>query len=188
MAGRFALENTVGFDLKAVLHTRSRRSPRRELNTQLYRIELCHNIVVCAPRALPARSATFSSATSASKCSRSAANGNLVTASPACARPSPQSKSPDWQPGIPAMVRLQKFLAEAGVASRRAGERLIVEGRVEVNGQTVNELGAKVDPLHDRVMVDGRAVKLRRKLYLAINKPKGYICTRSDPEKRRIIT
>jgi 23S rRNA pseudouridine2605 synthase len=86
------------------------------------------------------------------------------------------------------MVRLQKFLAEAGVASRRAGERLIVEGRVEVNGQTVDELGAKVDPSRDRVLVDGRAVKVRRKLYLAINKPKGYICTRSDPEKRRIIT
>jgi 23S rRNA pseudouridine2605 synthase len=86
------------------------------------------------------------------------------------------------------MVRLQKFLAEAGVASRRAGERLIVEGRVEVNGQIVDELGAKVDPARDRVMVDGRAVKVRRKLYLAIHKPKGYICTRSDPEKRRIIT
>jgi 23S rRNA pseudouridine2605 synthase len=86
------------------------------------------------------------------------------------------------------MVRLQKFLAEAGVASRRAAERLIVEGRVEVNGHTVNELGTKVDPSHDRVRVDGRAAKVRRKLYLAINKPKGYICTRSDPEKRRIIT
>jgi 23S rRNA pseudouridine2605 synthase len=86
------------------------------------------------------------------------------------------------------MVRLQKFLAEAGVASRRAGERLIVEGRVEVNGQTVDELGTKVDPSRDRVMVDGRVVKVRRKLYLAVNKPKGYICTRNDPESRRIIT
>jgi 23S rRNA pseudouridine2605 synthase len=86
------------------------------------------------------------------------------------------------------MVRLQKFLAEAGVASRRAGERLIVEGRVAVNGRIVDELGAKVDPARDRVMVDGRQVKVRRKLYLAVNKPKGYICTRSDPEKRRILT
>jgi 23S rRNA pseudouridine2605 synthase len=86
------------------------------------------------------------------------------------------------------MVRLQKFLAEAGVASRRAAEQLIVNRRVEVNGEIVDKLGAKVDPATDRILVDGRAVKVRRKLYLAVNKPKGYLCTRSDPEKRRIIT
>jgi 23S rRNA pseudouridine2605 synthase len=86
------------------------------------------------------------------------------------------------------MVRLQKFLAEAGVASRRAAEQLIVKGRVEVNGETITQLGAKVDPARDRVMVDGRGVKTKRKLYVALNKPKGYICTRSDPEQRRIIT
>ena len=86
------------------------------------------------------------------------------------------------------MVRLQKFLAEAGVASRRAAEQLIVKGRVEVNGETVTQLGAKVDPARDRVMVDGRSVKTKRKFYVALNKPKGYICTRSDPEQRRIIT
>jgi 23S rRNA pseudouridine2605 synthase len=86
------------------------------------------------------------------------------------------------------MVRLQKFLAETGVASRRAAEKLIREGHIEVNGQTVTELGSKVEPARDRVTVDGRPVKIRRKLYVAINKPKGYISTRSDPEKRRIIT
>ena len=58
-------------------------------------------------------------------------------------------------------VRLQKFLAEAGVASRRASERLIVNGLVEVNGQVVKELGTKVDPLHDAVKVEGRLVKSR---------------------------
>ena len=86
------------------------------------------------------------------------------------------------------MVRLQKFLAEAGVASRRAAERLIRDGHIEVNGEVVTELGSKVDPAKDRVAVDGRQVKTRRKFYVAVNKPKGYISTRSDPEKRRIIT
>src|SRR5215207_7269971 len=86
------------------------------------------------------------------------------------------------------MVRLQKFLAEAGVASRRAAEQLIVKGHVEVNGKIITQLGAKVDPARDRVMVDGRSIKAKRKLYVALNKPKGYICTRSDPEQRRIIT
>jgi 23S rRNA pseudouridine2605 synthase len=86
------------------------------------------------------------------------------------------------------MVRLQKFLAEAGVASRRAAEKLIREGHIEVNGKTVTELGSKVDPAKDRVVVDGQPVKARRKFYIALNKPKGYISTRSDPEKRRIVT
>lgn len=81
-------------------------------------------------------------------------------------------------------VRLQKFLADAGVASRRASEAIIAEGRVTVNGQKVAELGTKIDPDLDHVSVDGRALKLKRKLYLAIHKPKGYICSRHDPEHR----
>lgn len=85
-------------------------------------------------------------------------------------------------------VRLQKFIAEAGVASRRAGERLIVNGLVEVNGRVVKELGTKVDPLHDLVKVEGRVVKPKRKLYVAINKPRGYLSTRSDDLDRRIVT
>ena len=86
------------------------------------------------------------------------------------------------------MVRLQKFLAEAGVASRRSAEKLIRDGHIEVNREVVTELGSKVDPAKDRVLVDGRPVKARRKVYVAVNKPKGYISTRSDPEKRRIVT
>ncbi len=85
------------------------------------------------------------------------------------------------------MVRLQKFLADAGVASRRAGEQMILDGRISVNGQTVTELGTRVDPLHDRVAADGSPVKARRKLYVALNKPRGYISTRQDPEQRRTI-
>ncbi len=86
------------------------------------------------------------------------------------------------------MVRLQKFLAEAGVASRRASERIIYEGRVSVNGQTVTELGTKIEPARDKISVDGRLLKPKRKLYLALNKPAGYICTRRDPESRKIIS
>ena len=85
-------------------------------------------------------------------------------------------------------VRLQKYLADAGVASRRAGEEIIVSGRVAVNGKVVRELGLKVEPLHDRVAVDGALVKPKRKLYVALNKPRGYICSRSDPLKRRSVS
>lgn len=86
------------------------------------------------------------------------------------------------------MVRLQKFLAEAGVASRRAAEQIIVDGRVTVNGAAVTELGTKIDAAHDRISVDGRAVRAKRKLYIAVNKPPGVICTRSDPEQRNTIS
>ncbi len=85
------------------------------------------------------------------------------------------------------MVRLQKFLAEAGIASRRAAEQIILEGRVAVNGETVSELGKKVDPLHDRIMVDGKGVKARRKIYLALNKPRGLVCSRKDELGRATI-
>ncbi len=85
------------------------------------------------------------------------------------------------------MVRLQKFLADAGVASRRASEQIILAGRVEVNGRPAGELGTKVDPARDRVTVDGRPLKARRKLYLAVHKPPGWLCTRSDPVQRRTL-
>lgn len=84
-------------------------------------------------------------------------------------------------------VRLQKFLAEAGVASRRASEQIILEGRVSVNGQNVTVLGTQVDPDHDTVKLDGRPLKLKRKLYVAMNKPKGYICSRKDDLNRRTV-
>src|SRR5207249_6575325 len=85
------------------------------------------------------------------------------------------------------MVRLQKFLADAGVASRRASEQIILAGRVAVNGHVVQVLGTKIDPTRDRVNVDGAPVKLRRKLYVAVNKPRGYICSRHDRAKRRAV-
>jgi 23S rRNA pseudouridine2605 synthase len=84
-------------------------------------------------------------------------------------------------------VRLQKYLADAGVASRRAAETLITGGQVSVNGQVVTVLGSKVDPDRDHVSVDGRPVRARRKLYVALHKPKGYLCTKSDPQGRKVV-
>jgi 23S rRNA pseudouridine2605 synthase len=85
------------------------------------------------------------------------------------------------------LVRLQKLLAEAGVASRRASEHIIRAGRVAVNGRVVREMGAKVDPQHDAVTLDGARVKARRKLYVLLNKPVGYVSSRSDPQGRPTV-
>src|SRR3982075_4161297 len=86
------------------------------------------------------------------------------------------------------MERLQKILSQAGVASRRASEQLMLEGRVTVNGTTVRELGTKADPARDDIRVDGRRVKVvEHHLYLLLNKPRGYVSTRSDPEKRPTV-
>src|SRR5262245_56438218 len=120
----------------------------------------------------------------------------MVTGSPACAKPSRRPEPRRYWHVLPArairsapkrnlragrpchysprraprlmlsMVRLQKFLAEAGVASRRASEEIILAGGVTVNGEVVKVLGTKVDPARDRVTVDGRPVKTRRKLYV----------------------
>jgi pseudouridine synthase len=85
------------------------------------------------------------------------------------------------------MLRLQKFLAEAGLASRRASEQIILAGRVSVNGHTVNQLGTKIDPLHDKVTVDGKPLRIRRKIYVALNKPPGIVCSRKDEFDRPSI-
>jgi len=79
-------------------------------------------------------------------------------------------------------------MAESGVASRRASENFILAGRVEVNGEVVRKLGTQVDPIHDQVVVDGRLVKPHRKIYIALNKPAGYLCTRKDPQGRKAIS
>jgi len=80
-------------------------------------------------------------------------------------------------------IRLQKYIAEAGVASRRQAEALIAEGRVSVDGAPAT-IGQKIDPRTQRVVVDGRTVRpsqKQRRLVLAMNKPKGYICSNRDP-------
>jgi 23S rRNA pseudouridine2605 synthase len=85
------------------------------------------------------------------------------------------------------VVRLQKYLAEAGVASRRASEGIIQAGRVAVNGEPVRELGTKIDPAADQVAVDGKPVRAKHKLYLALNKPRGCVCSRKDERGRPTV-
>ena len=84
-------------------------------------------------------------------------------------------------------MRLQKFLSQAGVASRRHAEELIVAGRVWVNGRPATELGSKVHPERDKVMVDGRRVTPLAHRYIVLCKPKGYVTTRHDPEGRATV-
>src|SRR5271155_4635730 len=81
-------------------------------------------------------------------------------------------------------LRLQKVLARAGVASRRAAEALIKAGRVRVDGQVVTELGTKVDPGSRRIEVDGRRIVRETPVYVALHKPRGVVSTMSDPEGR----
>ena len=82
--------------------------------------------------------------------------------------------------------RLQKVVARAGVASRRAAEELIARGRVRVNGTVVTTLGTKVDP-RDKVEVDGRRLVAEEPVYLVMNKPRGVVSTVSDPEGRTTV-
>lgn len=83
-------------------------------------------------------------------------------------------------------VRLHRFIAQCGVCSRRSAEELILQGRVVVNGQLVVELGTKVSDA-DRVEVDGTLLKRQQAVTLLMNKPKGYVTTLSDPQRRRTV-
>ena len=85
-------------------------------------------------------------------------------------------------------IRLQKILAVAGIASRRAAERLIEAGRVSVNGEIVTQLGSRADPGRDDVRVDGRRVGgAQRRRYLLLHKPVGFVTTRFDPQHRKTV-
>jgi len=84
--------------------------------------------------------------------------------------------------------RLQKILSSAGIASRRAAEKLIEEGRVEVDGSVVRELGTSADPETQEIRVDGTRVRPGKpRRYVALNKPKGYVTTRTDPGRRPTV-
>ena len=86
------------------------------------------------------------------------------------------------------LERLQKILSQAGIASRRHAEEMIVAGRVMVNGQVVTQLGSKADPARDHVRVDGKLLQgVERHRYFVLNKPKGYVTTVSDPEGRQTV-
>ncbi len=81
-------------------------------------------------------------------------------------------------------IRLQKYLAGSGVASRRSCEEIILKGRVSINGTPVSKLGTKVDPENDLVELDGREIETVSPVHLVLNKPPGFLCTCSDPQGR----
>lgn len=83
-------------------------------------------------------------------------------------------------------VRLNKFLASCGVASRRGSEELIQQGRVEINGRIVLDLATRVQP-DDHVKFDGKLLRTQSDLTVVLNKPKGYLCTKDDPQGRKLI-
>ena len=86
-------------------------------------------------------------------------------------------------------IRLQKAIADAGITSRRKAEEMILQGRVQVNGEKVRLLGTKVNPDHDAVVVDGDPIDMGRKenIYIVLNKPRGIITSMSDPEGRKTV-
>lgn len=86
------------------------------------------------------------------------------------------------------MLRLQKFLADCGVASRRGAEALIKEGRVRVNGEVIREMGVKVDEENDIIEFDGERLKPQNKMiYIMLNKPEGFVTTVSDDKGRATV-
>lgn len=101
----------------------------------------------------------------------------------------PATKRPAKRKNLAALGdRLNKYLANAMALSRRAAEELIEQGRVEVDGKLVADLGARVDPERQVVTVDGEKVRRREgRLAIVLNKPEGYLCTTSDPEGRRLV-
>ncbi len=85
-------------------------------------------------------------------------------------------------------MRLQKFMAQCGIASRRKSEEIIANKRVKVNGELITELGYKIDPFKDTITVDGKRLKHReKKIYIIMNKPKGYVTTVSDEYNRKTV-
>ncbi len=82
-------------------------------------------------------------------------------------------------------IRLQKVLADSGVASRRACEKLILDGKVKVDGKVIRVLGSKIDPEISKVSVEGKSINVKKtNLYIAFNKPRGVLSTMSDPSNR----
>ena len=84
-------------------------------------------------------------------------------------------------------MRLHKYLSRAGVASVRKAEKIILEGRISVNGKTVRQLGVSVEPGKDCIELDGQRLKLPPTLYLVMNKPAGYITTLKDTHGRPTV-
>ncbi len=86
-----------------------------------------------------------------------------------------------------ALKRINKFIAESGITSRRKAEELILQGRVSVNNKLVNELGYRINPDRDEVFIDGERIKTKKNAYYLLNKPKGTISTTSDEKNRKTV-
>lgn len=84
-------------------------------------------------------------------------------------------------------IRLNKYISECGIASRRKADELIEQGRVVVNGKTVREMGMKIDPSIDNIIVDGQSLRIENKVYFLLNKPKGFVTTTKDDKKRLTV-
>jgi 23S rRNA pseudouridine2605 synthase len=99
----------------------------------------------------------------------------------------PPASEPDSSSDDGHLIRLQKFLAATGLGSRRHCEEYIETGRVSVDGEIVTELGARVDPESQLILVDGERVRMEPRRYFLLNKPPGFLCTNQDPAGRRRV-
>ena len=98
------------------------------------------------------------------------------------------SNHKESEEGPDGTIRLQVFIARAGVASRRGAVEVIEKGKIRVNGKTVFNAGARVNPAEDVITVDNRTIRMARNMvYLAVNKPPKYLCTNEDPEGRPLV-
>jgi 23S rRNA pseudouridine2605 synthase len=98
-----------------------------------------------------------------------------------------RSKKPAAPKSDDGLIRLNRFIANAGICSRRKADELIAAGVVSVNGEPVTELGFKVDPAKDAVRYNGESLKREKNVYVLLNKPKDYITTTDDPQERKTV-
>ncbi|WP_448702594.1 pseudouridine synthase [Mucilaginibacter sp. AW1-3] len=96
-------------------------------------------------------------------------------------------KKPSTQDPDKGKIRLNRYISNAGICSRRKADELIVAGVVSVNGEVISELGFKVDPMRDEVRYNGQTLKREKMVYVLLNKPKDYITTTEDPQERRTV-
>ncbi|MDB4924817.1 pseudouridine synthase [Mucilaginibacter sp.] len=98
-----------------------------------------------------------------------------------------RAKKPTKKAEDEGLIRLNRYIANAGICSRRKADELIAAGVVSVNGEVVNELGLKVDPFKDEIKYNGETLKREKNVYVLLNKPKDYITTTDDPQERRTV-
>lgn len=139
-------------------------------------------------KSAPKRPPTRSSSSTPAKSSAGRATPGRATAGRKPGKKTAARKRPETAGSEGNLLRLQRVLASAGYGSRRRCEELIVEGRVEVDGQPVTELGTQVDPQVSKIYVDGTLLKREKLAYFVVNKPPGVVTTNSDPQGRtRVI-